>query len=120
MNYIKCPKCGKEEPAFDYAHVCGPIQVKKPFNKLLREFERESKLEIFGLGARREVWEQALTKYAELIVKECIKESWDEIVADEDIAAETDPQIREYLIGQNQGIVDAVIRFRNHFGIDNG
>ncbi len=71
MNYIKCPKCGKEEPAFDYAHVCGPIQVKKPFNKLLREFERESKLEIFGLGARREIWEKALEKYAELIVQEC-------------------------------------------------
>ena len=57
-------------------------------------------------------------KFAELIVRECIKESWDEIVDDEDIAAETDPQIREYLIGQNQGIVDAVIRFRNHFGVE--
>lgn len=120
MNFIKCPKCGKEEPSFDYAHVCGPVEVKKSFSKLLRQFEKESKLEIFGLGARREPWEQALTKYAELIVRECIKESWDEIVSDEDIAAETDPQIREYLIGQNQGIVDAVIRFRNHFGIDNG
>ena len=117
MNYIKCPKCGKEEPAFDYAHVCGPVQVKKSFNKRLRDFERESKLEIFGLGARRILWEAALTKYAELIIKECIKEAWAEIVDDEDIAAETDPQIREYLIGQNQGIVDAVIRFRNHFGI---
>jgi hypothetical protein len=39
-------------------------------NERLREFERESKLEIFGLGARREIWEQALEKYAELIVKE--------------------------------------------------
>lgn len=73
MNFIKCPKCGKEEPAFDYAHVCGPIQVKKSFNKLLREFEKESKLEIFGLGARRDVWEKALEKYAELIVKECVQ-----------------------------------------------
>ena len=72
MNFIKCPKCGQEEPAFDYAHVCGPVQVKKSFNKLLRQFERESKLEIFGLGARREIWERALEKYAELIVWECI------------------------------------------------
>jgi hypothetical protein len=72
MSYIKCPKCGQEEPAFDYAHVCGPVQVKKSFNKRLREFERESKLEIFGLGARREIWERALEKYAELIVRECI------------------------------------------------
>jgi hypothetical protein len=57
-------------------------------------------------------------KFAELIVRECMKEAWDEIVSDEDIAAETNPLIREYLIGQNQGIVDAVIRFRNHFGVE--
>jgi len=71
MNYIKCPKCGQEDPAFDYAHVCGPMQVKKSFNKRLREFERESGLEIYGLGARRPQWEAALEKYAELIVQEC-------------------------------------------------
>ena len=59
-----------------------------------------------------------LQKFAELIVKECMKEAWDEIIDDEDIATETDPLIREYLLGQNQGIVDAVIRFRNHFGVE--
>jgi hypothetical protein len=42
-------------------------------NKRLREFERESKLEIFGLGARREIWERALEKYAELVIKDCIE-----------------------------------------------
>jgi hypothetical protein len=41
-------------------------------NKRLRQFEKESKLEIFGLGAKRHIWEAALEKYAELIVKECI------------------------------------------------
>ena len=60
---------------------------------------------------------EEMEKFAELIVRECMKEAWEEIVDDEDIAAETDPQIREYLTGQNQGIVDAVIRFRNHFGV---
>jgi len=40
-------------------------------NDKLRQFEKESKLEIFGLGARRDIWEKALEKYAELIVKEC-------------------------------------------------
>ena len=33
MNYIKCPKCGREEPAFDYAHVCGPVEVKRTATK---------------------------------------------------------------------------------------
>ena len=59
-----------------------------------------------------------LKKFAELIVRECMKESMDEIVADEDIAQEKDPLIREYLTGNNQGIVDAVVRFRNHFGVE--
>ena len=57
-------------------------------------------------------------KFAELIVRECMKESMDEIVSDEDIAQEKDPLIREYLNGNNQGIVDAVVRFRNHFGVE--
>ena len=65
----------------------------------------------------RSLSERVAYKFAELIVKECIKESMDEIVSDEDLATETDPMIREYLLGQNQGIVDAVVRFRNHFGV---
>jgi acetone carboxylase gamma subunit len=66
-------------------------------------------------------WEEQtkfMEKFAELIVRECMKESMDEIVADEDIAQEKDPLIREYLTGNNQGIVDAVVRFRNHFGVE--
>jgi hypothetical protein len=62
--------------------------------------------------------EQDFEKFAELLVRECMKESMDEIISDEDINAETDLSIREYLIGRNIGIVDAVIRFRNHFGVE--
>ena len=56
--------------------------------------------------------------FAELIVRECMKESLEEIVSDDDIAQEKDPLAREYLKGNNQGIVDAVVRFRNHFGVE--
>ena len=76
------------------------------------------------LKIARQVWPDPNTshvnhmKFAELIVRECMKESMDEIVADEDIAREKDPLIREYLTGNNQGIVDAVVRFRNHFGVE--
>ena len=45
-------------------------------NKQLRQFEKESGLEIYGLGTRREKWEAALEKYAELIVRECIEQVW--------------------------------------------
>jgi hypothetical protein len=40
-------------------------------NPKLREFERASGLEIYGLGAKRIPWEAALEKYAELIINEC-------------------------------------------------
>jgi len=65
-----------------------------------------------------ELWDKNIERFAELIVKECMKESMDEIVADDEIAQEKDPLIREYLNGNNQGIVDAVVRFRNHFGVE--
>ena len=42
-------------------------------NKRLRQFEKESKLEIFGLGAKRHIWESALEKFAELIVTEMLQ-----------------------------------------------
>ena len=69
-------------------------------------------------GERMKWYAEWFENFAELIVRECIKESMDEIVSDEDLATETDPMIREYLLGQNQGIVDAVVRFRNHFGVE--
>lgn len=40
-------------------------------NERLRQFEKESGLEIYGLGARRDKWEAALEKYAELIIRDC-------------------------------------------------
>lgn len=42
----------------------------------LRKFERDSGIEIFGLGAKRHIWEAALEKYAELIVRECARVYW--------------------------------------------
>ena len=38
----------------------------------LREFERASGLEIYGLGARRIPWEHAMERFSELIVRECM------------------------------------------------
>ena len=39
--------------------------------KRIREFERSSGLEIYGLGKDRVKWEAAMEKFAELIVREC-------------------------------------------------
>ena len=42
-------------------------------NQQLREFEKASGLEIYGLGAKRVPWERALGKYADLVVLEMLK-----------------------------------------------
>jgi predicted Zn-dependent peptidase len=59
-----------------------------------------------------------LEKFAQLIVQECLAESLNEIVSDEEIAQVKDPLNQEYLRGNNQGIIDAVVRFSNHFGVE--
>ena len=40
-------------------------------NKRIREIEKLSGLDIYGLGAKRHLWEAALEKYAELIIQDC-------------------------------------------------
>ena len=40
-------------------------------NNLIRQFERESHIDVYGLGLDRAKWESRLEKFAELIVREC-------------------------------------------------
>lgn len=40
-------------------------------NPRIRDFERQSKLELYSLGLDRANWESALNTFAELIVQEC-------------------------------------------------
>jgi hypothetical protein len=54
MNYIECPKCGNREPSYDYAHVCGPLEVKQT-NPIRKAFEEVTYLSLraTGHGLRR-------------------------------------------------------------------
>jgi hypothetical protein len=65
-------------------------------NNQLRQFERESGLEIFGLGARRDKWERAMSKYAELIVNQCAELANEETSLPYDSYSE---KIREHFFG---------------------
>ena len=38
----------------------------------IRQFARESGLDIYGLGKARAKWEDTMTKFAELMVRECV------------------------------------------------
>ena len=86
-------------------------------NERIQQLAEQAGMGPWGVGNDDNVSE-IVEKFAELIVRECMKESMDEIVTDDEIAQEKDPLIREYLNGNNQGIVDAVVRFRNHFGVE--
>ena len=41
-------------------------------NQRLREFERASHIDVYGLGKNRDQWKSALENFAELIVAEAI------------------------------------------------
>ncbi len=57
-------------------------------------------------------------KFAELIVRECINQVLEEKVSEDWIDKEDDIEDRCYLRGNNGGIVDAVIRIKQHFGVE--
>jgi hypothetical protein len=57
-------------------------------------------------------------KFAELIVQECVNQALEEKVSEEEIDKEDDIEDRCYLRGNNGGIVDAVIRIKQHFGVE--
>jgi hypothetical protein len=78
-------------------------------NERLRQFERESKLEIFGLGARRDKWEAALEKYAELIVAECVKFCEHE---------SNDDEYDHYDMGMSVKAESIKIAIKQHFGVE--
>jgi len=42
-------------------------------NERLKEFEKQSKLEIYGMGARKEMWNPAVEKFAGLVTSDCIQ-----------------------------------------------
>jgi hypothetical protein len=41
-------------------------------NELIKQFEKESHIDVYALGKDRAKWEAVLKKFAELIVRECI------------------------------------------------
>jgi hypothetical protein len=63
---------------------------------LIRTFERQSGLDIYGLGAKRVKWEAALEKYAQLVVKECQQVSLKNSHRDDDMGAIIARQIKQH------------------------
>ena len=76
----------------------------------LREFERASGLEIYGLGAKRVPWEAAMEKFAKLIVRECVS-----VINTEAGEHEDDD---EYERAWKMGTEFAVYQIKQHFGVE--
>jgi hypothetical protein len=84
-------------------------------NKRLRQFEKESKLEIFGLGAKRHIWEAAVEKFAELIVQECINEIAYIGKANEVFGDRTDRGGLNHILWTTE---TAIEKIKLHFGVE--
>ena len=70
MNFIKCVKCGREEPAFDYAHLCGPVEVKQTvMNERIKELAEKAGMVI--VNDEFSTYGKFAEKFAQLIVREC-------------------------------------------------
>ncbi len=62
-------------------------------NERIREFTKVSHLDVYGLGRDREKWESTVTRFADLIVRECadVMLQWksEPFPMDPDLAADT-------------------------------
>jgi hypothetical protein len=91
-------------------------------NKRIKDFERESHLDVYGLGLDRAKWEYSLEKFVELILQECVilnkKQSYEllGVIVDteehdgfDDICLDTVKRVEQYLSGNN---------LLKHFGVE--
>ena len=77
-------------------------------NPKLREFERASGLEIYGLGAKRDKWEATIERFAKLVVDDCIC-----------VVENLSPGYKDYRDQIEDAFRrDCVEQLKEHFGID--
>ena len=81
-------------------------------NKHIKQFERESNLDVYGLGLDRAKWETAVGKFAELIVRECIEQG--NTLANHYI--NTHPEQEQVMLLAS--IADYSSEIRKHFGVE--
>lgn len=78
-------------------------------NEQLRQFERESHIDVYGLGKDRAKWEASLEKFAELIVQECISINRQRMFSD----YEGD----SHRVAHNNALLCATSDMFEHFGV---
>ena len=81
-------------------------------NTRIKDFERESGLEIYGLGKDRVKWEYTVEKFAELIVKECLAHG--KLTQSQAVVNGSE----EYNAGREMGIEVFMNQIKKHFGVE--
>jgi hypothetical protein len=79
-------------------------------NELIKKLAEQA-----GLVFERDYLRYEELKFAELIISECKRAARGEIVEDFLIDEEDDPLHREYLKGNNGGVVDSIVAIQEHF-----
>ena len=87
-------------------------RIKELFHESIEDCDGTMKDRVYSLK------QSEIEKFAELIVRECVNQALEEKVSEEEIDKEDDIEDRCYLRGNNGGIVDAVIRIKQHFGVE--
>lgn len=79
-------------------------------NKRIEELSKQSGLDIYGLGLDRNKWDTTVSKFAELIIKECI--------AQVELELGTRGQLLSGGPPTNAGVYYACGNIRRHFGVE--
>ena len=110
-------KAGSDIHAGDGGYTEGTQEEYEKFVKVrnqslikarIREFEKQSGLEIFGLGARREIWEATMEKFTELMAMECVSIVENLSPGYDDYRNQIEDSFRR----------DCVYQIKQHFGVE--
>ena len=110
---MKCEKCGWDDKGTgDFAHVCGPVEVKKQgvMNERIRELMDQcwEEREIENGLVHRYINQE---KFAELIVRECIG-------CCDEVDRLNQAYIEEYCVDQENGPKECIQVIKAHFGVE--
>ena len=77
-------------------------------NERIKQFERESHLDVYSLGLDRAKWEDVLQRYTEMIVQECVG-----------IVENLSPGYKDYRDQIEDAFRrDCIVEIKQHFGVE--
>ena len=82
-------------------------------NEKIRLFERQSGIDVYGLGKDRDKWEHKLEQFAELIVQECTNVLRKEWFDENNKVSEEGPREVAMQVGRKNALLAAINKVKN-------